>query len=644
MTEPLAILKKYWGFDSFRPMQQEIIESVLQGHDTLGLLPTGAGKSITFQIPGIALGGVTIVVTPLIALMKDQVDNLKKRGIGAAFIHAGMSYRQTSAVWQSLAAGRCNFLYVAPERLCSQRFMDEIRTLRTVSLVVADEAHCISQWGYDFRPAYLGIATLRKVISKDVPFLALTASATAKVADDIRRVLQFKSDNIFRTSFARPNISYVVRREVDKAEHLCHILNRVPGTSIIYVRSRRLTGEIASMLQGAGFAAASFHAGLDYELKEQRISDWKSGRTRIMVATNAFGMGIDKPDVRTVIHLEMPPSLEEYYQEAGRAGRDGKPCYAVLLTGKEDEKKMRRRLTEAFPGRETISLVYERICNFLGIALEEGYDRVYAFDIDKFCGTFRMQRRRVENALSLLGTAGYMTYLDERDTGSRVTIIISREELYSVRDLNGLTDKVLFALMRLYTGLFTEYVYISEKKISELCGLSMEQVYETMIDLRRRKVLDYIPRSSSPLIYMPTSREETQYIQIPQSVYEQRKLIMSERIESVIRYASDDSVCRESKILDYFGEDTERDCMTCDTCRTNMKKFRKPESGKRFQKRIISTLERHSGGLSSEETMRLFYPDGEEALRILDHLADAGQVSMVSDRSGGTVYIMPQKQ
>lgn len=601
MTEPLAILKKYWGFDSFRPMQQEIIESVLQGHDTLGLLPTGAGKSITFQIPGIALGGVTIVVTPLIALMKDQVDNLKKRGIGAAFIHAGMSYRQTSAVWQSLAAGRCNFLYVAPERLCSQRFMDEIRTLRTVSLVVADEAHCISQWGYDFRPAYLGIATLRKVISKDVPFLALTASATAKVADDIRRVLQFKSDNIFRTSFARPNISYVVRREVDKAEHLCHILNRVPGTSIIYVRSRRLTGEIASMLQGAGFAAASFHAGLDYELKEQRISDWKSGRTRIMVATNAFGMGIDKPDVRTVIHLEMPPSLEEYYQEAGRAGRDGKPSFAVLLYAPHDKATLRRHLSTEFPDKKDIVKVYERVCNFLNIAIGEGYDKVYEFNIDGFLTTFHMQQEMVLASLRILGRAGYLEYIDERDNSTRVRINVTREELYYIKGMSEKAECVLSKILRLYPGIFMDYVYINERRVAREVQMEEREVYEALLELARMKVCSFVPRSRTPYIYVPTSREETRYIEIGRAVYENRLQIQEKRIESMIDYASNGESCRVKRMLAYFGEPNPVGCGKCDVCRG--KTGRTPLSDRELTSRIVGYLESKPRGARYEAVL-----------------------------------------
>ncbi|MCM1319503.1 MAG: RecQ family ATP-dependent DNA helicase [Muribaculaceae bacterium] len=632
-----SYLKKYWGYDSFRPMQQEIIESVMSGHDTLGLLPTGAGKSITFQVPGMALDGVTLVITPLIALMKDQVDNLKRHRIRAHFMHSGMSREQIRTIWEALVADKCKFLYVAPERLRSQRFMDEMRMLRKIKLVVIDEAHCISQWGYDFRPSYLGIAELRKILPDNVPFLALTASATPRVAEDIRRLLKFKPDsNTFSTSFARPNISYVVRNDTSRIDHIAHILKRVPGTAIVYVRSRRLTVEIANELKHYGFTAEPFHAGLEYELKEQRIASWMSGQTRIMVATNAFGMGIDKPDVRLVIHYDLPPSLEEYYQEAGRAGRDGKQSYAVLLTDSQSATRMKRRLSEAFPDRKTIVKIYEYVCNFIKVALEEGYDTLYPFDIEKFCLLFHLQRRQVETSLSLLGAAGYMTYLEDRDVGSRIQIIITREELYSVLGDDKI-EKVLRALLRICPGIFSDYVYFSEQKIAELTSLTQEQVYETIILLRKKGVLQYVPRSSTPLIYMNTSREETRYVQIPIAVYEERRDTMLHRMESVLNFAHDDGVCRARKILEYFGEENVTDCGTCDNCRAHHKQNHQRPT-KDIHARLMDLLELSERGLTADDVSRLFGSDSPKAMDILGFMADENEIAAIPT-DHGTKYI-----
>lgn len=618
-------------------MQREIIDSVLAGHDTLGLLPTGAGKSVTFQVPGLALGGVTLVVTPLIALMKDQVDNLKARGVNAACLHSGMTWAQTGHVWRALATGHCDFLYVAPERLLSPRFMDEIRTLGRVRLVVADEAHCISQWGYDFRPAYLGIASLRKVLPDHVPFLALTASATPAVADDICRVLGFGERREFRTSFARPNISYVVRRTEDKLRQAVHILDRVPGTAIIYVRSRELTGSIARELQSYGVSALPFHAGLDFEVKESRIEAWKRGECRVMVATNAFGMGIDKPDVRTVLHWDFPPSLEEYYQEAGRAGRDGRQSYAVLLADKLAPARMKRRLTEAFPDTSVILRVYERVCNFLGIALEEGYDKLYPFDIDRFCITFKMRRHQVETCLGLLGAAGYMNYLDARDTGSRIKIERTREELYAVADHDGRTDLVLRAVLRNCPGVFSDYVPCPESRIARETGLTPEQIYETVTELRRRGVVAYVPRRAVPMIHMPTSREEPRHVQIPAAMLRERMQAMRARMEAVLDFASGDYGCRAARILRYFGEKDPEPCGSCDICRHSTV----PDAERRrdIRHKACEALAAREHGLSAAEAMALFHPFGRTALEVLDSLADQGEARVWDDPDRGRVFI-----
>ena len=580
-------------------MQREIIDSVLSGHDTLGLLPTGAGKSVTFQVPGLVLGGVTLVVTPLIALMKDQVDNLREHGVKAAFLHSSMTLGETNQVWRSLATGHCSFLYVAPERLLSRRFLDELRTLKRITLVVADEAHCISQWGYDFRPAYLNIASLRKILPPSVPFLALTASATPAVADDICRVLRFKERQYFSTSFARPNISYVVRRTEDKFAMAELILDRVPGTSILYVRSRALTSEIAGELQRRGISALPFHAGLDFEVKEERIAAWKRGECRLMVATNAFGMGIDKPDVRTVIHWDLPPSLEEYYQEAGRAGRDGLPSFAVLLYTSYDKSTLRRHLTMEFPDRKVILKVYERVCNFLGIAVGEGYDRIYEFNLDLFIATFGMSPDVVLPALRILGQAGYMEYIDERENSSRIRILLTREDLYNVGGLSENAERVLSKVLRLYPGIFIDYVYINERRVASELKFDEQTVYDSMLELSRVGVLSYVPRSRTPYIYIPTSREEPRYVMIGKAVYEDRFGMQERRIEAMIDYAADGSSCRVERMLRYFGEPSARPCGTCDVCRAE--RGRKSElSDRELTTRVVAYLRERPRGVRYE--------------------------------------------
>lgn len=578
------ILKKHWGYESFRPLQEDIIMSVLSGRDTLGLMPTGGGKSITFQVPAMALPGLTVVVTPLISLMKDQVDNLKRRRVKAVYLHSGMTARESKIAREKLINGGAKLLYVSPERLRNQRFIQELR-MTEVSLIVVDEAHCISQWGYDFRPSYLNIRSLRKIFPK-VNVLALTATATPHVESDILRQLEMKDAALFRMSFSRSNLNYIVRNTETKIYEIFHILSRTEGSAIVYVRSRKRTREIAEYLSSAGISSTYYHAGLDISLKEERQNEWQRSGVRVMVATNAFGMGIDKPDVRVVIHFDMPPSLEEYYQEAGRAGRDGKKSYVVLLTSRADSGLLRRRVTETFPPREEIKLLYERVCNYLHVSMDEGYEKLAEFDVERFCEVFSYQRRRCLACLHLLGQAGYLEYLEETEHRSRVMMTCTREELYHVDRLSADADLVLTRILRLYSGLFAEYVYIDERVISRESGIDERRVYESLLELGRRKVLSYVPRSRSPYIYFPTAREDKRYVMIGKDIYEDRKKVISERTEAMIDYGFGKGKCREKILLEYFGEQDGKDCGRCDICRG-----RNQRSGENEENRLARIVE-----------------------------------------------------
>jgi len=578
------ILKKHWGYESFRPLQEDIIMSVLSGRDTLGLMPTGGGKSITFQVPAMALPGLTVVVTPLISLMKDQVDNLRRRRVKAVYLHSGMTVRESKIAREKLINGGAKLLYVSPERLRNQRFIQELR-MTEVSLIVVDEAHCISQWGYDFRPSYLNIRSLRKIFPK-VNVLALTATATPHVESDILRQLEMKDAALFRMSFSRSNLNYIVRNTETKIYEIFHILSRTEGSAIVYVRSRKRTREIAEYLSSAGISSTYYHAGLDISLKEERQNEWQRSGVRVMVATNAFGMGIDKPDVRVVIHFDMPPSLEEYYQEAGRAGRDGKKSYVVLLTSRADSGLLRRRVTETFPPREEIKLLYERVCNYLHVSMDEGYEKLAEFDVERFCEVFSYQRRRCLACLHLLGQAGYLEYLEETEHRSRVMMTCTREELYHVDRLSADADLVLTRILRLYSGLFAEYVYIDERVISRESGIDERSVYESLLELGRRKVLSYVPRSRSPYIYFPTAREDKRYVMIGKDIYEDRKKVISERTEAMIDYGFGKGKCREKILLEYFGEQDGKDCGRCDICRG-----RNQRSGGKEENRLARIVE-----------------------------------------------------
>lgn len=619
---PLEILQRHWGYLSFRPLQSEIIDSVISGADTLGLMPTGGGKSITFQVPALKLEGIAIVITPLISLMKDQVDNLRKRRIEAVYFHSSMTRPETRLAWERIMNNRAKFIYIAPERLANQRFRMELKNLK-VSLIVVDEAHCISQWGYDFRPSYLNIKELRKIFPS-VPVLALTATATPEVADDICRQLDFRNGRRFKMSFSRSNISYIVRPTESKYYEILHILSHTSGSAIVYVRSRKRTKEIAEYLTASGIPASFYHAGLKFEEKETRQNEWQQGKCRVIVATNAFGMGIDKPDVRVVIHSDMPPSLEEYYQEAGRAGRDGLPSFAVLLTARNDKALLRRRLTEAFPERDDIRKTYERACTFAGIAIGEGYDTLHEFDLDRFCGNFKLQPRFVRACFHLLGQAGYLEFQEETESRSRVKILADREELYNIRLEGPVSDSVVLQLLRLYPGLFTDYVYINEERIAREGHIEMTSLLESLLALGRQKVISYIPRRRTPLLYIPTAREEARSVVIGKTVYEERKEVLSQRIEAMIDYACNGRGCRVSRMLSYFGEENPGDCGSCDVCRSHRSAERQRQTSRDMVSLMTEYLQKNPRGCSPGIIKRDFGGRASEAMTALRFLESEG--------------------
>ena len=557
------ILSRYWGYSSFRSIQEDIIQSVWEKKDTLGLMPTGGGKSLTFQVPVMAMEGICLVVTPLIALMKDQVDNLRERGIKAAAVYSGMSRDEIITTLENCIFGDYKFLYVSPERLSSDIFLVKLQSM-SVCLLVVDESHCISQWGYDFRPSYLKIADIRSVL-EDVPVLALTATATKEVVEDIQEKLHFQEKNVFRTGFSRSNLSYVVRASENKLGGLLHILKSVPGTSIVYVRSRKSTKEIAVSLQKEGISADFFHAGLSHNEKVLKQNSWKTGECRVIVSTNAFGMGIDKPDVRTVIHLDLPNSPEEYFQEAGRAGRDGETSYSIILYTKADSTKLKKRISDSFPKRDFIKRVYEALGNYFQIAVGSGYGKVFDFALLEFCKNFNFPQLQTHHALKILGLAGYIEYTEEIDSRSRLRFQIYRDELYSLRFDNDI-DSLIHTILRSYTGVFVDDVYIDESLIATRIGKSKQEVYEMLVTLARLRYINYIPAKKTPFIIFTSAREENHFVSIPRTVYEERKKRFEHRIFSMIDYVERQNVCRSRMLLIYFGETDSKDCGCCDVC------------------------------------------------------------------------------
>lgn len=560
------ILKKYWGYDSFRGIQEDIIGQIMSGNDVLGLMPTGGGKSITFQVPALALEGVCIVVSPLIALMKDQVQNLKARHIKAAAIYSGMTHTQILDTLENAVYGGVKILYVSPERLESELFQAKLSHMK-VSFFTIDESHCICQWGYDFRPSYLKIAEIRK-IHPTKPVLALTATATPAVVDDIQDKLGFKQKNCLSMSFLRPNLSYIVRKSKDKLADILEILTEREGSAIVYVSSRDKTSELADTLRGCGITAEGYNAGLTTLHRDIRQQKWTDDRTRVIVATNAFGMGIDKPDVRTVIHMDVPTSLEAYFQEAGRAGRDGEPAQAIMLVGSKDASILQLKFEAQYPTEEFIGKIYEHLGFFyeVGVGCGRGYSKI--FNISKFCSTYKFFPTHVTSALHILTNAGYIKYDDERDSAARVRFIVDRDELYQLDELPLKLNDFMQTLLRRYTGLFTSYVNIEEEILAEQTGMAVQKVYESLLELSRRGIIRYIPRSKEPLLTFVIHRTAPENFFLPKECYQLLKERFKERIEYMTRYIQNDSECRSKQLLAYFGEELKEDCGKCDVCAT----------------------------------------------------------------------------
>lgn len=558
------ILRKYWGYQDFRSIQLNIIQSIAEGRDTLGLMPTGGGKSITFQVPALAMDGVCIVITPLIALMKDQVANLKKRHIRAAALYSGMTREQIITTLENSIFGAVKILYVSPERLASNLFLTKLRHIN-VSFITVDEAHCITQWGYDFRPSYLKIADIRQLLPGK-PILALTATATPAVVDDIQDKLLFRAKNVFSMSFERNNLAYIVRNTENRAAEMLHILNKIDGCAIIYVRNRKETKELAEFLCNNNIKATFYHAGLADSIRDERQREWQSDKIRVMVATNAFGMGIDKPDVRIVIHIEAPDCIESYFQEAGRAGRDGEKAYAILLTNRSDIARLRKRAVADFPDKDYIRKVYEHVAYFFQIAVGSGYGMAFKFNIMKFCRNFKHYPVMVEAALRILEQAGYIEYNCNDDAKSRVMFDLRRDELYRLHNNSQLEDKLIETLLRNYNGLFVDYGMVDEDYLAHLIGCEETEVHECLKLLARKHIISYIPPRDEPLIRYLKSRELTERISIPYYIYEQRLEKSKERTEAMIAYMTCETECRSVMLLEYFGEKNAKRCNMCDVC------------------------------------------------------------------------------
>ncbi len=621
---PEEVLKKWWGYEAFRPKQREIIDAVLAGRDTLALMPTGGGKSLTYQVPALMSEGITIVVTPLIALMKDQVDRLRKLGIPAVAVHSGMDSRKIEIALDNCTYGDVKLLYIAPERLATEAFRVRLRSMN-VSIIAVDEAHCISQWGYDFRPSYLRIAELR-TLQPNATILALTASATDIVSRDIMNHLGFQSENIIRTSFARPNLSYVVRNVEDKLDHIRRVIHNVEGPGIIYVRTREGCEQLYEQLKSEGVSVNYYHAGLPSMERALRQDDWVAGKVRIIVATNAFGMGIDKADVRFVIHHSMCDSLEAYYQEAGRAGRDGRRSYAVMLTSNDDADRIVRLFKAEFPPLADIKRIYELVMNHLQIAIGDGEGGSFPFNIYEFCHNVRLSVNVVVGALKILEQNDLLTLVDEQDNPAKLMFTCSRDALYKINAGGNDMDLVLRSILRLYNGVFTHFRSIDELQIAAFSGLTAERVHEMLRMLWRMHIIRYIPASRTPMIYLDSERLPTADLFIAPETYRHRYDMTVARFEGMLGYAMADDECRSVIIQRYFGDKEAQPCGVCDVC---LSRKRDNRGGDSCERRVVEILKERALGI--KELVTAMGENDDKIISIVDKMVREGKI-LLSER------------
>ncbi len=621
MSDFKSILTRYWGYSNFRPLQEEIIQSIADGHDTLGLMPTGGGKSITFQVYSLAKPGICLVITPLISLMKDQVENLNKKGIKALAIHSGLSQREIKIAFDKASWGDYKFLYLSPERVNTERFKDHLANM-DINLITVDEAHCISQWGYDFRPSYRKITELRKLLP-DVPVLALTATATREVEKDIQKQLDFKNEHVLRKSFFRDNLIYIVREREDKMQYLLQSVQRAKGTGIVYVRSRKLTKEISEYLRKNNISADYYHAGLSSLNREKKQDDWKSGKTRVIVATNAFGMGIDKANVRFVIHYGPADSPEAYFQEAGRAGRDGNKAYAVLIYSKSDVLALKKNIEKSFPEIQVIKNVYQALCNTFQLAVGYGINQTRDFNLGEFASKYTMQIQTIYNSIKILQREGYLELTDESDNPSRLIFIVGRDDLYKFQVANASFDGFIKLILRSYSGLFTDYVPINEELLAKRAGLTVDVVYRFLNHLNSYKIIHYIPRKNTPYIYFPKERIDISRLKISKEHYTDRKHDYQKRVEAMIHYSTQKLKCRSQVLLQYFGEDESVRCGNCDVC---LERNELGLSKLEFDRLAGEIRENLTEACSFEELIMKLKGNEDRKIKVIHWLMDNGKI------------------
>ena len=626
MNEFQSILKRYWGYENFRPLQEDIIRSVASGKDTLGLMPTGGGKSITFQVFSLSRPGISLVITPLISLMNDQVENLKRRNIRAMAIHSGMTMQEVKIAFDSAAWGDYKFLYLSPERITTERFRERLEQMN-INLIVVDEAHCISQWGYDFRPSYLRIKELRALLT-DVPVLALTASATPQVVSDIQKQLMFKQKNVLKKSFFRDNLYYLVREREDKLQYLLQAAQKAEGSGIVYVRTRKTAKEVSEYFRKNKVSADYYHAGLSSANRTRKQNEWLEGKMRIIVATNAFGMGIDKPDVRFVIHFGPPNSPEAYYQEAGRAGRDGKKSFAVMIAAPSDHQLLKKQVEKSFPEPEVIKRIYVALCNYFQIAEGFGKDQIFGFDIGDFAGRYNFPVHIVLNSLIILQREGYLELTEELDNPSRVYFIVNRDDLYRFQVANADFDGFIKLILRSYSGLFTNYVHIEEGLLAQRAKITVESVYKFLNQLDHHKIINYIPREKTPYIIFAKERLTPERLIISKENYHDRLRDFENRIDAIIRYMSNKIKCRSQILLEYFGENDSLPCGNCDICLEKKKNSLQQDEFENIKRQLKENL---SYPCSYNELIVKINGQETDIIQVIRLLVDEGLINILPD-------------